>query len=845
MGCIPRQAKKMSTFFTISLSGRTTFAVFAFLAFSFGLRSQTTLPSESIRQNSSGRSGAETLPNGNSDSSSNDEANTSPRERGRILQKRNPIASEYQSFGELGSGPGADVDGEGVDYRSFFPNDELFSGSREELKVDTNINLNKLSAKSKFGGGLSIRRALDEDSKWVLAAQLKSSASDRSIEHYEAVWRNLSTLRKDDSYNLSPSEEADLYYLDRPRYSVDEIETRNNLYAAQIGFQPDERNTLFYKVSYQDYSDHFYRNRLEIQYGSGTLDDFSNSAVINETILEKASLSGVRTRRYFGSTNNERQRQHHILGGNYKGDHWEVDYSIYSQKWNVESEWFNWNFNDFDLAINYDASNPNLASYQVAGKPDLLSQEEARFSSLRIHDSFTNDEDLAWRVDGERKARFLNRDLWIQLGALHREKERENGEQRDVFSVDPANPFFLSDVERPSAPDTIIEDAIAHQSGLDPDTGAMLLETDPDKFVPNPFSSKVESAPNFYNAFESVSSAYVLGFTKFGDLSLEAGLRFEETTTETTGRIVVPEIVDDPNEGVLLESILDPSGQVILIKDLSAQNSYNNTLPSLEASYRLSEKTEVKGSWFQTIMRPQYFSIVNYRRISVPTQSISEGNPELDPTAIEKYRLALIQDFDSFGKLSVEVYKIDVEDFFYGAVSQEDILEDGKLVEYTIGRTENGDTASINGYELQWQQQMERALLWENAKITLAYTYSDSEATLPTRPNEIILLPERSKHLLKTSFSGNIGPISTSINLNYQSSALDDIGDISAEDEYREKVISLSLSSTYKISEKSQVYLNLYNLTNHPERSFESTPLKRLRNQYSDSFAILGFRQSF
>lgn len=85
----------------------------------------------------------------------------------------------------------------------------------------------------------------------------------------------------------------------------------------------------------------------------------------------------------------------------------------------------------------------------------------------------------------------------------------------------------------------------------------------------------------------------------------------------------------------------------------------------------------------------------------------------------------------------------------------------------------------------------------------------------------------------------------TGLSFKYQSEAIDDLGDRSEEDEYREKVLSLTLNNTCRLNEKTEVYLNLYNLINHPERAYEAIPLKKRRNQYSDWFAVFGFKRAY
>ena len=773
-------------------------------------------------------------PKSASSSSANDEANSSPRERGRVLVKRNPIASEYQIFGDNGASPGADADGEGVDYRAFLPTQNPTDIKNNQLTVGYNLNYNAFADATKHGGDVSFAYRLGTDSRWAMTGLFRSSASDRHIEHYESLWQT-----PDFEIIGHP---GDAYLLDRPRYSFDRIYTRNNLYNLSLGFQLAPNHALFFKTSYQDYFDNAYRNRLEYQFGGSQIDQ--SSIVFSGDNISSARFTNARTRRYFGDTDNYRERLHTLLGGSYKGDTWSIDYSVYSQKWDLDTLWHDWNFNDFNLDLTYRIEDRYLPTISSNNGGDILDTSAARFTSFRIHDTYTRDRDQAGRIDAERRLHIADLPLWLQTGMLARKKERETGQSRDVYSVNSANPFYLSDVDLGRAPTDIVNNRYTLQDGLDPAAGLALLQSDPSKFKYDAYKSHTEAQPQGYAAEESVIAAYALLVADMDPWSITFGLRGERTSTDTRGRVYIPALVDNPDQGVLIETLVNPDdGKTYLIKDLYSENSYTNILPTIEVTYEINDTTRIRASAFELLMRPQYFNIIAYRRVNIPTRTVSEGNPYLEPTSIRKARVAWIKDLENKGSLSIEAYGIDIENFFYGAVSDETILENGVPEAYRVSRIENGDGGRIHGLELQWKQPLPSAFGIEKANLTVAYTYSDSDATLPTRPNDRITVPERSRHLLKTTLQANIGKLAATIDLAYQSEALDGVGNEYAKDEYREPVITTELGLRYPISKTLSLYANFFNLADHPERSYENDPFRVTQNQYSSWFSVLGFRQ--
>ncbi len=523
-----------------------------------------------------------------------------------------------------------------------------------------------------------------------------------------------------------------------------------------------------------------------------------------------------------------------------------IDYSLYTQKWDLNTLWYNWNYRDTGIDLSYNVEDPYFPEITIDNGVDFSDTSTAAFSNLRIHNSYTRDRDLAGRIDAERHVMIGGGDYWIQTGLLHREKERNAWQGRKVFLPVSGNSFTLDQVAFDTGGSPLLFGAYTLPPGLSPSKSRAFVADNPDKFVNNEFSEKVETAPQSYTAEEAVTSTYLLGTRKVGEWTYELGGRIEETKTATRGTVIIPEAVNDPEEGELLEIITDPNTDSnLIIKDLYSENSYTNFIPSAEVSYKTSPETTWKAAWFQLLMRPQYYNIVDYRRISIPTRSISEGNPNLSPTEIDKFRLSWTKSNESLGSLSIEGYLINIENFFYGSASEDTILEEGVPVIYKVSRVENGGEAKIKGFEVQWQKTAKDFAFFDSATASVVYTYSDSDASVQSRPDDILPTPERSEHLAKLNLSGTIGRFTAGLDLSYQSEALDDLGDSYSKDKYREAVVTLNTRGSYRLDEKTTLSLNLSNLTDHPERSYEGSPYRVTRNQYSSWFGTFNVTRSF
>jgi ferric enterobactin receptor len=114
----------------------------------------------------------------------------------------------------------------------------------------------------------------------------------------------------------------------------------------------------------------------------------------------------------------------------------------------------------------------------------------------------------------------------------------------------------------------------------------------------------------FYN--QDVYAGYLSGTFTFGSKwGLVAGTRYEHTT-------------------ILSRFEEDPVGD---------ENSYDNILPSIILSYKLSQTSTLKASFTQRIQRPG-LRFVNPYNNQANSLNISIGNPFLDPERVDQYDLS-------------------------------------------------------------------------------------------------------------------------------------------------------------------------------------------------------------
>lgn len=787
-----------------------------------------------------------------------DTVNESPRERGRVLLKRNPIASEYAGAGQLGLAPGAGSDAEGVDYRGFFPLpsiEAVQARSTAEFGLIFQGGAQKLTPQA----ALSTAVLFGADDRTSVQISARRSASERIIEHYQSAWRPREILLADPS---APTVVIDRiqsdFYLERARYSQDFFETTNDQLRWRLDHRLSGHLRIGYEGLYAQYDDDFYRNRMEHRFFHFDEDYtdtvFTNSSVLDESItpdgIDELDLQGASIRRYFGSTVTARKWHRHLLDLAWETDNQSLTLSGYFGDWNNQPITDGWNFYDRGIDLGYDLANPYQPVIKVLDGTDLQDTSASEFSDYQIYFTDTTDKDYAGRVDFDQRWSITGQPIWVSVGLLHRTKERVNDYEQEIYGAS-SNPFFLDAVDQDKPGGLIVKNAYDLPKGIDPARGAAFFEQNrTSDFAFNESVSILSSARNRYTTEETVDAGYLLAYQRVGQWRWEFGLRQEWTKTATKGIITGDFDNLAAQDGEFLDTIqvagvdYDVSSGVhgTFIKEAVGKNAYDHLLPSFSLRFDPEKRWAWRTAYYQLMMRPQYFDIVSYRRIQHPTTSISEGNPNLAPTLIDNFITAFDWDGDHLGKWSVEFYYTKIKDFFYNTTTFEDVFNplSGNLEQYTARRIENGDSAWIRGLQLQWSDDWEAPLPGvDSLEVTAAYTYSESEATFDQPDEKAVIvsvttqLPERTRHLLNLNAAAKMGKWTYDTSLAFIGRTLDDLGESRARDNFREKVLAWDNSVSFRYSDLWQASLALSNILDHPERSYEGAPLRVGQNQYS------------
>jgi TonB-dependent receptor len=757
-----------------------------------------------------------------------DATSQSSRERDRILLKRSPIASEYQSLRAPGEVFGASFDAEGVDFRSQFG---LSQGQTKisQIKVEGNLNYQSLSEKTVLGGSIKAAKSFG---KLSLQLQAQKNSSERLVDHYESRW-----LISDEASSAYGQEVQTLSY---PRYTQDQFQTESINTRWRADYQVNDALLITYEGINTNYDDIATRNRFEVQLGAGEISD----AILNkdgDTITD-ATVTSAKIRRYFHRTDTARDFNRHKLGFTLDRDEGSLEVNSYYSRWVNDKVWKPWNFIDSNVSATYNINDRYLPQVDITNS-DIYDVTNAIFSNYRIVKTVTTDTDYAFLVNWDQKFHMANRELWVEAGGIWRNKERAVDNSSAVYGAT-SDSFNLSALTGQRGNINILNNEYLLPAGIGTNNGNSYFSAHQnDQFELNLSQSFIETIQDIYTSEETVSSVYINAYQQRDHWFWRAGLRFEKTETATRGAVYDAPDSDIGSTGQAITSV-KLNGEVIEetfdsfdAAFVTGGNNYQHLLPSLELRYNLNEQVTLKTAYFQQLMRPQYFDTVSYKRANIATLSITEGNPDLEATTIQNLYAGLEYRYSNTGQLFAGVYYNSVSDFFYDSSTTEVI--DGDV--YEVASVENGKDGYIKGLQTYWAHQIALPM-GADAELKLAYTYSDSEATLSDRK---ITMPERADH--RVAFHLVLGKDAWQYNsqFSWQSEAVDDVGATASQDTIREKVLVWDQSVTWQYNKQLLTRFSLNNVLDYPERSYQGESNRVLNNLYSGSTARLSVAYTY
>lgn len=383
-----------------------------------------------------------------------------------------------------------------------------------------------------------------------------------------------------------------------------------------------------------------------------------------------------------------------------------------------------------------------------------------------------------------------------------------------------------------------------------PDKMRDFFEFYPHHFVYDRNGTKTQSFGEDYQAQERIYAAYAMWRHDYKQLMMIGGLRFEQTNIQYQGA----KVITDGNKFIGIDTLRDARTHAFL-------------LPQLQLKYALNDQINIRAAVTYTYSRPNFDDVLPYREED--RDEVKFGNPNLRYPKSTNFDL-LAERYYKKGLLSAGVFFKRIDDFifYFKRFAHEGDPKDYSLVE--ISKAVNGDQASVYGAEFQYQAKLDflpGILRHLGVYTNYTYTYSqafipkrtsanftdavvvfgedDAEINNPTGEKEKIAFPGQARHTTNVSLFYDSKKLLVRVTGNYHDSFLFQLGADPDLDEYYKGEFRLDLNANYDVSKHLNVFVDLINLTNTPQRYYLGTPDRIKQQEYYSWWGRLGFKFKF
>lgn len=342
----------------------------------------------------------------------------------------------------------------------------------------------------------------------------------------------------------------------------------------------------------------------------------------------------------------------------------------------------------------------------------------------------------------------------------------------------------------------------------------------PEWFVPE--GTSVTAAPNVSELTERVTGAYAQGRAQLGRLNVLGGVRFEATEVEATGRNTDPR-----NPGV---------------SRVTRTRTYDDYFPSLHLRYPLRPNLAARASVTTSAARPNMSDLYPTTTVSYNAATgfgtVTQNAPGLRPQHALNYDASLEYYFEPAGLVSVGYFRKNITNFLsrtsdeieFGA----DNGFDGQFGGFTLNTTTNGGKATVEGWEINYSQQL--AFLpkpFNGLGLFANYTALETSGIYAEGARELAgFVPETAN----AGASFRWRKFEARIAWRYTSAYLRSYNaNVYAQSSFR-PVETTDISVKYSVSPRFGVYLDAINVGNNWPQNFTGTDEGRVT--FADDYGV-------
>jgi len=562
------------------------------------------------------------------------------------------------------------------------------------------------------------------------------------------------------------------------------------------------------------------------------------------------------------SSDNHRRTIHSQIGAVHKFKNLDIDYDIYkSNGQNISPGWGRFGATARNVGLRFDAEDQpfHLPKITQTAGPDITNINSYTENSYLHVEAGGKDAYLGGAFN-LKKHFETDAPSWIKVGFRERQQERVlwnygknatyvgpdgvmgvnpatgiNDDNLAQFVMPNARPFGSDIIDRyPAMPTIAPTGKYAPDWGLHKtDFNAGTLWNDqPGLFRESIAANIITRLTNDQYFEEKIRSGYVMGNVDIGRFSALGGVRVEETRTMGEGALQYI----SPEERARRAAWVGPVTDAETIRRTTAEYSgrreasgeYRDVFPGVHFKYEPMRGLIARASYASNIGRPNIGQLIPRTTVNDENQTISASNPGLKPQFAQNFDLSLEYYFEPVGQLTAGLFRKEMKQFIYtqGGIivgSGADNGFDGQYTGYSLSTQQNGGFATVEGFELAYQQQFTFLPGWlSGLGVHANYTKLESKGNYGSA---VVRSSSEVEGFVPESGSFGISyikdRITTRLQMTYAGRFLRVYSTSQARLDYARPQTLFNIKTVYRVSKQFDVYLDVNNMFNEADRDWE------------------------
>ena len=327
------------------------------------------------------------------------------------------------------------------------------------------------------------------------------------------------------------------------------------------------------------------------------------------------------------------------------------------------------------------------------------------------------------------------------------------------------------------------------------------------------------TAANYYDAYiankkhyeEEITAAYLMGTAKRDRLQFRAGLRWEDTATDSREfDPLTPAALfaaGFPETGGRATTIPGLQYQYLKQPQIHRRGGYDNLFPSAAVKFQFRRNLEAQLGYSRTIRRPSFNNIAGVWSINDDTLRVTAPNPQLQPELSDNLSARLATYFEPVGIAAISVFQNRVTGLFRSSemTAQQYGYTGPDLQDYTFITTVSGTARTVvRGLELEYSQSLSflpRPFAGLGVRAGYTRTYSE------------VVTPQMAPHMLTGGLSYALGRANIFGNLNWKADAPTNI----TNTVFLRHRLNLDMGGGYRFSDRLSFFFTGKGVLNRPE----------------------------